>query len=120
MLNRNLYISPMCRLAGFIALNSETGHCNSQAVATMLKSQVHRGPDCHGNLYNTHAYMGNRRMAVIDVSAYTNLTMTTADKDVWIANNGEASNFVQLKEKYSWLVSTTFTLLPIRRYYCTF
>jgi asparagine synthase (glutamine-hydrolysing) len=90
----------MCGIAGYISLN---GGATQEHVATVMRMRdvlYHRGPDSQGMLHDSHAVLGNTRLAIIDTSSNASLPMAAADNSVWLCYNGEISNFKQLREKY--------------------
>jgi asparagine synthase (glutamine-hydrolysing) len=67
----------------------------------MNTAMAHRGPDDHG-VYTSPdglASLGNRRLAIIDLSAAGHMPMANEDASVVISYNGEIYNFVELREE---------------------
>lgn len=59
---------------------------------------VHRGPDAEGHWADTNVALGNRRLAIIDLSNAGQQPMHYMDRYV-IVHNGEVYNYVELKEE---------------------
>ena len=83
----------MCGLWASVGLDG-----GERALETML----HRGPDGGGivvhDVAGRRVTLGNRRLAVIDLSARADLPMTSADGRLVLAYNGEIYNYLELRE----------------------
>ncbi|HEX6193375.1 MAG TPA: asparagine synthase (glutamine-hydrolyzing) [Chitinophagaceae bacterium] len=90
----------MCGIAGIIQLNNG-GYGNAQ-LKQMTDAIAHRGPDGDGIWHNpsSHALLGHRRMAVIDLSDAAAQPMHYLDRYT-IVHNGEIYNYLELKEELS-------------------
>ena len=64
----------------------------------MTTAMVHRGPDAEGHWADTNVALGNRRLAIIDLSNAGQQPMHYMDRYV-IVHNGEVYNYVELKEE---------------------
>lgn len=60
----------------------------------------HRGPDSQGYFDDTRCVLANTRLQVIDLSPAADLPMASADGQVWIAYNGETTNFRELIDTF--------------------
>lgn len=83
----------MCGITGLV------GKASPELLAQMTAVIQHRGPDDSG-LYlspDGQAGLGNRRLAIIDLSAAGHMPMPTADEKLWITYNGEIYNFPELR-----------------------
>ncbi|HZT97144.1 MAG TPA: asparagine synthase (glutamine-hydrolyzing) [Chloroflexota bacterium] len=84
----------MCGIAGM------TGDCLSVTpIESMTAAMVHRGPD-DGGIWQSidgRCVLGNRRLAIIDVSQSGHMPMSTPDGRYTITFNGEIYNFKQLR-----------------------
>lgn len=89
----------MCGIAGYISRGYSNRELMAQALKRMTAAQAHRGPDDSG-IYITpdgRAGLGNRRLAIIDLSSAGHMPIGNADGSVWITYNGEVYNFVELR-----------------------
>jgi asparagine synthase (glutamine-hydrolysing) len=69
----------------------------------MLDRLVHRGPDDEGEIRVGDAWLGHRRLSIVDVSG-GHQPLANAAGDVWLVGNGEVYNHEQVRA----------TLLPDR------
>ncbi len=100
----------MCRIAGII--NPSLPITSTQAlVKQMCDILQHGGPDDEGfySCAAQHLVLGNRRLALIDLSPGGHQPMSYAGERYWITYNGELYNYPELKEEL-WLQVTS--LLP--------
>jgi asparagine synthase (glutamine-hydrolysing) len=92
----------MCGIAGHIAFS---GVADDQHVQSMLQKMVHRGPDDHGIYTDIAAYpqafLGQRRLSILDLSQAGRQPMCNEDGTVWIVFNGEIYNFQELRKDLS-------------------
>jgi asparagine synthase (glutamine-hydrolysing) len=109
----------MCGIAGklsFVGSPLESKE-NFQKIALAIK---HRGPDSHGTVQDGPVILGNRRLAIIDLSEKGNQPMANAAKTVWITFNGEIYNFEslrkELEKKGATFISRTDTEVIIHLY----
>src|SRR5688572_2685050 len=89
----------MCRIAGIINPGAEPQQVKN-LVQQMCTLQRHGGPDDEG-LYaeeENGLVLGNRRLALLDLSPAGHMPMEYADRYV-ITYNGELYNFLLLKEE---------------------
>lgn len=90
----------MCRIAGIAdkSLSIEKLQEAGKAMCDILK---HGGPD-DGGIYSSAAHnlvLGNRRLALLDLSSAGHQPMTYADGRYTITYNGELYNFPELKKE---------------------
>ncbi|HUQ90181.1 MAG TPA: asparagine synthase (glutamine-hydrolyzing) [Bryobacteraceae bacterium] len=84
----------MCGIAGFV---SESSSVNSRAVLERMTSAIrHRGPDDAGYYTSAHAFLGHRRLSIIDLSG-GHQPMSNEDGTCWICFNGEIFNHADLR-----------------------
>lgn len=81
----------MCGIAGF---NWE----DSQLLKKMNEAIAHRGPDDEGVYTDEAVSLGNRRLAIIDLSPAARQPMSNEDKTIWITYNGEIYNFKKIRK----------------------
>ena len=88
----------MCRIAGIVNSRSSFEKVNQQ-VKAMCDSMQHGGPDDHG-VYadkNASVCLGNRRLAILDLSSSGHQPMLSHKEDVVITYNGEIYNYLQIR-----------------------
>lgn len=82
----------MCGFAGF------TGHLDNgeEVLTNMMNRIIHRGPDSAGQHIDGKAYMGFRRLSIIDLDNGSQ-PMYNEDKKIVITFNGEIYNHHELR-----------------------
>ncbi|MGH9632314.1 MAG: asparagine synthase (glutamine-hydrolyzing) [Bryobacteraceae bacterium] len=84
----------MCGIAGFITLNSQP---EDQSVLKRMTGVIaHRGPDDNGFYTDEHAFLGHRRLSIIDL-ATGQQPMSNENGNCWIIYNGEVFNHASLR-----------------------
>jgi asparagine synthase (glutamine-hydrolysing) len=86
----------MCGILGMI---SEVSYPDTLTFKRSLGTLGHRGPDNSG-IYisdNKKAFLGFRRLAIIDLSERANQPMCNKNKKIWLVCNGEIYNFQDLR-----------------------
>lgn len=83
----------MCGIAG-IASPWAVDH--RPAVAAMLDTIVHRGPNDHGMHASKGACIGMRRLSIIDLAG-GHQPIGNEDGSVWVVSNGEIYNYQRLR-----------------------
>ncbi len=87
----------MCGINGFICKRKiEDGEYR---INRMNDSLRHRDPNAEGYIEIDGGYIGQRRLAVIDVDLRSNQPMWTSEKDAVIVYNGEIYNYRELKSR---------------------
>jgi len=87
----------MCGICGFV--NGRTaGPASAELLARMCREIVHRGPDDEGLHVEGPAALGNRRLSIIDVEG-GHQPLSNEDGSLWIAYNGEAYNFAEVRDE---------------------
>lgn len=80
-------------MCGIIGFNS-----NSKILGeSMCASISHRGPDDSGVFSDESATIGNRRLAIIDLTSSGRQPMSSRDNSLFIVYNGEVYNFKDIK-----------------------
>ncbi|WP_338667735.1 asparagine synthase (glutamine-hydrolyzing) [Pseudodesulfovibrio methanolicus] len=105
----------MCGIAGILRFAGNNN--DKQLIQAMTDVISHRGPDDHGFLAATpeeapiprgkwaHAkspfpiHFGHRRLSILDLSAAGRQPMASTDGTVWITYNGEAYNYLELRQE---------------------
>ena len=85
----------MCGICG-VAGGDPTRH--RPAVESMCAAMVHRGPDDDGFVANGDVAFGMRRLSIIDVAG-GHQPMCNEDETVWVVQNGEIYNHLELREQ---------------------
>jgi len=86
----------MCGIAGFVNLNFQAPDQN--LLKRMTDAIAYRGPDDQGQEINQGAALGNRRLAVIDISHNGHMPMWDKKKRYCITYNGEIYNYQALRK----------------------
>ena len=88
----------MCGIAGTFEL--EPGSVPDETlVGQMTDALAHRGPDDAGLLVDAPVVLGNRRLAILDLSPAGHQPMATEDGGLWVTYNGEIYNYIELAEE---------------------
>jgi asparagine synthase (glutamine-hydrolysing) len=85
----------MCGISGFIDFAGTT-HEPDALIRRMNRTLSHRGPDAEGYFESAPAYLGHRRLSVIDIASSLQ-PMTTAEGRYTLVFNGEIYNFRTLR-----------------------
>jgi len=84
----------MCGIAGFV---TQAGSRDARTVLEDMTASIrHRGPDDCGVYCDPYAFLGHRRLSIIDVAA-GHQPMCSEDGDRWITYNGEIFNHADLR-----------------------
>lgn len=93
----------MCGIVGIVA---DGGSVLPETLERATQSLAHRGPDDHGTVIirteiprTVEIGLGNRRLAVLDLSPLGHQPMQDPATKNWIAYNGEIYNFKQLRAR---------------------
>ena len=87
----------MCGIAGFLTLDGS--NASATIVKHMTDAIAHRGPDGSGVFAENAIALGNRRLAIIDLSSAADQPMMSADGRHVITYNGELYNYQTLKRE---------------------
>ena len=83
-------------MCGIVAEHGTTDH---EALERMLERLTHRGPDDAGSVaVNGSAWLGHRRLSIVDVSGGKQ-PLTTPSGDLVFVGNGEIYNHEELRER---------------------
>ena len=85
----------MCGIAGLVSSRGLTPE-DRELVHAMLCSLAHRGPDDQWSLADDRAEIGARRLSIIDLDTGRQ-PVTNEDGSVWVTQNGEIYNYVELR-----------------------
>jgi asparagine synthase (glutamine-hydrolysing) len=84
----------MCGIAGFVTVQPGEG---SDAVLARMTGRIrHRGPDAEGFYSDAHAFLGHRRLSIVDLAAGQQ-PMTQETGQVFLIYNGEIFNHADLR-----------------------
>jgi asparagine synthase (glutamine-hydrolysing) len=84
----------MCGIAGLVSVTA--GPQNQAVLDRMTGVLRHRGPDDSGCFTDGVAWLGHRRLSIIDL-AHGHQPMANEDSTVWITYNGELFNHASLR-----------------------
>ncbi len=85
----------MCGICGSVSWQQPFGVEKLQA---MLETLIHRGPDDEGVHVAPPVALGARRLSIIDLDT-GHQPLSNEDETVWVAQNGEIYNYVELREE---------------------
>lgn len=114
----------MCGIFGIVA---HRGHIPEGVLERATQSLAHRGPDDSGTILlrdsapeSTEIGLGNRRLAILDLSVVGHQPMRDAESGNWIVYNGEIYNFREIRRELERLgatfVSHTDTEVVLKAY----
>ena len=84
----------MCGIAGFITTQPPSNA--AVVLAEMTDVLAHRGPDGRGLWNDETAWLGHRRLSIIDLAAGAQ-PMSDSSESSWIVYNGEIYNHAELR-----------------------
>jgi asparagine synthase (glutamine-hydrolysing) len=87
----------MCGIVGIVNLDGKP--VDRALLDRMTRALAHRGPDGEGVTIDGAVGLGNRRLAIIDLSPLGAMPMATHDADFVITYNGELYNFLDLRHE---------------------
>jgi asparagine synthase (glutamine-hydrolysing) len=96
-------VTELCGISGWVDYERDLGEASArQVLADMTATMACRGPDDEGTYVDTHAALGHRRLAVIDVPG-GHQPMTVAQDagpdTTALVYSGETYNFRELRER---------------------
>jgi len=86
----------MCGICG--VLNTDSSPADAEAVADMIATIRHRGPDDSGIYTNANVGLGHARLSIIDLTG-GHQPMQSSDSDLIITFNGEIFNYIELRNE---------------------
>jgi asparagine synthase (glutamine-hydrolysing) len=87
----------MCGIIGAVTTNG--GFLPGRDIAEqMCNVIVHRGPDDQGIYYTNNAFIGMRRLSIIDLDT-GHQPIHNEDETIWVVFNGEIYNFKELRKR---------------------
>jgi asparagine synthase (glutamine-hydrolysing) len=87
----------MCGICG-LARTPDGAPFGPELLGRMVRTIVHRGPDDEGIYTDGKVGLGNRRLSIIDVEG-GHQPLSNEDGTIWIAYNGEAYNFAEVRDE---------------------
>jgi asparagine synthase (glutamine-hydrolysing) len=89
----------MCGILAIIEGQGTAAPRDEALFGAALDLMEHRGPDDRGVWRDALAWLGHRRLAIIDLSPGGHQPMTDAETGVTITFNGEIYNYLELREE---------------------
>ncbi|HXU09187.1 MAG TPA: asparagine synthetase B, partial [Blastocatellia bacterium] len=89
----------MCGICGIYEYGANQPSVTGTLVVQMRDTMIHRGPDDAGVYVSEdrRVGLGNRRLAIVDLSPAGRNPMSNEDGRVWITFNGEIYNHASLR-----------------------
>lgn len=87
----------MCGIAGVVKFSSQA--VKKEMVQMMLQQIKHRGPDDEGVFSDGNVGLGHVRLSILDLSCAGHQPMTDETGRYTIVQNGEAYNYIELREE---------------------
>jgi asparagine synthase (glutamine-hydrolysing) len=87
----------MCGIAGIFALR-ESASFQEDILVRMISALHHRGPDESGVFFSPRVGLASARLSIIGIDGGTQ-PIANEDESLWIVFNGEAFNYIELKEE---------------------
>jgi asparagine synthase (glutamine-hydrolysing) len=88
-------------MCGIVGIATKNGAVNLDMLDAATRSLAHRGPDDAGTIIlrdgSDEIGLGNRRLAILDLSPLGHQPMQDSQTGNWIVYNGEIFNFVELR-----------------------
>jgi asparagine synthase (glutamine-hydrolysing) len=93
-------------VCGIVGILARRGSVPEQLLERATRSLAHRGPDDHGTVILREEHpeaielgLGNRRLAILDLSPLGHQPMQDPGTGNWIVHNGEVYNFREVRSK---------------------
>ena len=84
-------------MCGVVGILNEEAPVSAELLRAMTDAIAHRGPDDDGVYMDGRLGLGNRRLAIIDLSAAGHQPMVDESGDLVLTFNGEIYNFRELR-----------------------
>ena len=89
----------MCGVTAIYHYGTPERPVEPAVLAAMTRSLAHRGPDDEGLYVDGPVGLGNRRLAIVDLSPTGRQPMASANGSAWISYNGECYNHRSLRPR---------------------
>jgi len=89
----------MCGIAGIYHYGDRHARVDTMVLARMTRSLAHRGPDDEGFFVEGPIGLGNRRLAIVDLSASGRQPMQSANGAACLTYNGEFYNHRRFRSR---------------------
>ena len=86
-------------MCGLLAILGGGLPVEQEVAEAALDTLSHRGPDDRGTWFSPDAWLGSRRLAVLDTSSRGHQPMVHRESGVVLVFNGEVYNYVELREE---------------------
>lgn len=86
----------MCGISGIVSSKISASSA-LPALQRINNALAHRGPDAEGTWHDEYAYLGHRRLSIIDLSEAGRQPLFSYDKRYVIVYNGELYNYRELR-----------------------
>lgn len=86
----------MCGIVGLRTFRPNAALTQSDLILQMRDTMQHRGPDGGGVYQDSCVALGQRRLSIIDLAGGTQ-PMSDPDERIWVLNNGEIYNYLELR-----------------------
>ena len=87
----------MCGISGIVL--PEHSKVEANDIKTMMAIVKHRGPDDEDFLIDKNIALGHVRLSIIDLTEAGRQPMSNEDGSVWIVQNGEIYNYLELRKE---------------------
>lgn len=85
----------MCGICGIVTVEKQSEYAEN-TVRAMCRTLAHRGPDDEGFYGDEHAWLGMRRLSIIDLDSGQQ-PMTNERRTKWLVFNGEIYNYREVR-----------------------
>src|SRR6201988_1701882 len=87
----------MCGIVGYVDLN-RAGRVEERILNEMANALIHRGPDSRGYFVEPNAFLGTRRLRIIDLET-GDQPLFNRDRSLVLSCNGEIFNYRELTKE---------------------
>jgi len=87
----------MCGIFGSFSFSPPP--LSKDVISDISSALQHRGPDADGYYADNTVVLGNRRLAIQDLSTASDQPLYSDDGDITLVQNGEIFNFIELRDE---------------------